>query len=325
MLARWQRGTQLVMKPNPYYWGKKPSLTQISWLPVTDASQRVTDLRAGTVDLVTTPQPANIPGLTKDGYTVASAVGQHVWWVGLNLSKAPLNNVLVRQAMNYAIDRQGMVKSLLYGTAVPADQPIAQSQVGHAGGANQYTYDPAKAKALMRQAGFPNGFSINFFVPTSGSGMQEPVAMGTAIQAYLAAIGIKVKIQEFDWGTFLSKVGAGAKPSGMDMWEMSWMNVDPSLILGPLVASSSAPPGFNTGSYSNPTVDKMLANGLAAKDSSTRAANYEKASLQVNKDAPWIFVDHGKAVYAYNKNVQGLTLNKGNPFSLTELDAVTVK
>ena len=326
MLARWQRGTQLVLKPNPNYWGTKPSLQQISWVPVTDASQRVTNLQAGTADLSINPQPASVPKLEKSGYTVATATGPHVWWIGLNASKPPLNNVKVRQAMNFAIDREAIVNGLLYGTAVPANQPIGEGQPGHAKGAEQYKYNPAKAKDLLRQAGYPNGFSVNLFVTTSGSGMQEPVAMGTAVQAYLAAVGIKVKIQEFDWGTFLSKVGAGAQKSGMDMWELSWMNaaVDPSLILGPLLTKSSWPPGFNSGFYSDPEVDKTVAKALAEKDQGTRMALYEKASLLINQDAPWIFIDNGKAVFAHNKSVQGLKLNKSMPFLLTELKDVRV-
>lgn len=326
MLARWQRGTQLVLKPNPHYWSTKPSLQQISWVPVTDASQRVTNLEAGTAGLTINPQPASVPKLEKGGYTVATATGPHVWWIGLNASKPPLNNVKVRQAMNYAIDREAIAKDVLYGTAVPANQPIGEGQPGHAEGAEQYKYDPTKAKELLRQAGYPDGFSVNLFVTTSGSGMQEPVAMGTAMQAYLAAIGIKVKIQEFDWGTFLSKVGAGAEKSGMDMWELSWMNaaVDPSLILGPLLSKSSWPPGFNSGFYSNPDVDKAITDALAEKDQAARMALYEKASLLINQDAPWIFVDNGKAVFAHNKSVQGLKLNSSMPFLLTELKDVTV-
>jgi peptide/nickel transport system substrate-binding protein len=146
------------------------------------------------------------------------------------------------------------------------------------------------------------------------------------VQGYLAAVGITVKIQEFDWGTFLSKIGAGAQKSGMDMWEMSWMNtaVDPSLFFGPLLTKGSWPPGFNTGFYSNPEVDKAVSDALTEKDQAARMALYEKASLLVNQDAPWIFIDHGKAVFAHSKNVQGLKLNKAMPFLLTELKDVTV-
>ena len=326
MLARWQRGTQLVLKPNPHYWGTKPTLQQISWVPVADASQRVTNLEAGTVGLSISPQSASVPKLEKEGFTVASATGPHTWWIGLNASKPPLNNVKVRQAMNYAIDRDAIVKGLLYGTAVAANQPNGEGQPGYAKGAEAYKYDPAKAKDLLRQAGYPNGFSVNLMVTTSGSGMQEPVSMGTAVQGYLAAVGITVKIQEFDWGTFLSKIGAGAQKSGMDMWEMSWMNtaVDPSLFFGPLLTKGSWPPGFNTGFYSNPEVDKAVADALTEKDQAARMALYEKASLLVNQDAPWIFIDHGKAVFAHSKNVQGLKLNKAMPFLLTELKDVTV-
>lgn len=327
MLAKWDRGTQLVLKPNPHYWGTKTGLQTVSWVPISDASQRVTALQAGTVGLAINPQPASIPRLEQTGFAVSQAAGPHVWWIGLNTRKAPLDNKLVRQAMNYAIDRDAIVEDLLYGTATPANQPISEGYPGFAPDANPYTYDPAKAKELLKQAGLPNGFSVDLFVTTSGSGMQEPVAMGTAVQAYLAAVGIKVKISEYDWGTFLNKVGAGAAKSGMDMWELSWMNtaVDPSLILGPLLATSSFPPGFNSGFYSNPMVDKALADALVEKDETARMALYAKASRQINEDAPWIFVDNGKAVFAHNQNVGNLQLSKAVPFLLSNLKDVTVK
>jgi peptide/nickel transport system substrate-binding protein len=326
MLDNWQKGTQLVLKQNPNYWGTKPTLQQITWVPVADASQRVTNIESGTAGLAINPQPASVPKLQNEGYTIDAATGPHVWWIGLNTSKGPLSNVKVRQAMNYAIDKEAIVNSVLYGTAAASNQPIGDGQPGSATGTNPYTYDVAKAKDLMKQAGFANGFSVNLFVTTSGSGMQEPVAMGTAIQGYLAAIGIKVKIQEFDWGTFLGKLTPGATKSGMDMWELSWMNtsLDPSLILGPLLTKGSWPPGFNTGFYSNPEVDKAVAAAALEKDPAARMALYQKASLLINQDAPWLFIDHGKAVYATNKNVKGLQLNKAMPFLLTELKDASI-
>lgn len=326
MLDNWQKGTQLVLKQNPNYWGTKSALTQLTWVPITEASQRVTNLEAGSAGLVVNPQPASVPKLTSAGYNVASATGPHIWWVGLNLQLKQFQNVKVRQAMSYAIDRKAIVDSILYGTGAAANQPIGDGQPGNAPGVDPYAFDLAKAKKLMAEAGYPNGFSVNFFVPTSGSGMQEPVAMGTAVQGYLAAIGIKVKIQELDWGTFLGKLGPGATKSGMDMWELSWMNtsLDPSLVLGPLLTTASFPPGFNTGFYSNKDVDKLVADAAAEKDPTARMALFTKASALVNADVPWLFIDNGKAVYGAAANVKGLVLNKAMPFLLTELKDASI-
>lgn len=326
MLETWQKGTQLVLKQNPNYWGSKPTLTQLVWVPVTEASQRVTNLSSGSAGLIINPQPASIPKLSSDGFNVLAETGPHIWWVGLNLELEQFQNIKVRQAMNYAIDRDSMVSSILFGSGAPANQPIGEGLPGRAPSADSYNYDPEKAKRLMSEAGYPNGFEVNFFVPTSGSGMQEPVAMGTAIQSYLAAIGIKVKIEQLDWGTFLGKLGPGATKSGMDMWELSWMNtsLDPSLVLGPLLTTGSFPPGFNTGFYSNKQVDKLVADAAAEKDPAARIALFEKASALVNADAPWLFINNGKAVYAAAAGVKGLILNKGMPFLLTELKDASI-
>lgn len=236
------------------------------------------------------------------------------------------NNVLVRQAMNYAINRTAITQGVLYGTGGPADQPLSPGQPGYNPNVNPYHYNPTKAKALLARAGYPNGFSTTMLVPTSGSGMQDPKAMGTAIQGYLAAVGIKVKIQEMDWGTFLGRVNQGAKKEQMSMWELSWMDsaVDPSLVLNPLLAKSSWPPGFNSGYYSDPKVNKLLVSAEEEQNPTVRNQMYQQAEALINQDAPWIFVDHAKQVVAYNSSVQGFHLNPQFPF-LIQLANVSMK
>lgn len=318
MLESWTRGGQLILKQNPNYWGTKGKAKNIVWVPIVQESQRSVALQSGTVDLVINPPPESLSKLKSSGFTVADAAGPHIWWVGLNLSKPPFDNKLVRQALNYAIDRKAITEGILYGTGLPANQPLAPMQLGYNPNVNKYDYNPQKAKELLAQAGYPNGFTTNFLVPTSGSGMQSPVPMGTAIQAYLGQIGIKVNIQQLDWGTFLGKIGAGAKESDLDMWELSWMDsaIDPSLVLGPLISSKSWPPGFNSGFYKNAEVDKLIDQGLIEQSPAKRKDIYQKASALINEDAPWIFVNHAKEIVAHSNKVVGFKLDPIFPFLL---------
>ncbi|MHB1681394.1 MAG: ABC transporter substrate-binding protein [Bacilli bacterium] len=316
MLRSWQRGQDLKLVDNPYYWGKKPKLTEVDFTPIIQQDERAQDLQSGSVQMVINPQPNSLSSLASAGYQVSMDAGPHIWWVGLNVSKPPFNNLLVRQAMNYAIDRPGMIKGILYGTGIPANQPLSPGQMGYNPNVNNYAYNPVKAKKLLAEAGYPKGFSVTFLVPTSGSGMQSPKEMGTVIQGYLAAVGIKVKIVELDWGTFLNRVNQGAQKGNMDMWELSWMDtaIDPSLVLGPLLTRSSWPPGFNSGYYDNPQVDKLIADAQASSDQAKRNQMYQEAEALINKDAPWIFVDHAKQIVAYSKQVKGFTLDKTFPY-----------
>ncbi len=323
-LEVWKRGQELVLDPNPYYWGPKPHLRQITFIPIVDTSQRANELQSGAIDLALNPDPSTLSSLRKAGFQVAEQAGPHVWWIGVNISQPPFDNVKVRQALNYAINKQAITQGILYGTGIPADQPLSPGQLGYNSDVNPYPYDPAKARQLLAQAGYPHGFTTTLLVPTSGSGMQEPVAMGTAIQGYLKAVGVTVKIEELDWGTFLNKIGEGAKAADLQMWELSWMDsaVDPWLVLNPLLARSSWPPGFNTGFYDDPKVDALLEQGLATQNQNQRAVIYRQAEQLINQDAPWIFVDHAKMVVAYNRSVHGFQLDPTFPF-LIRLQNVT--
>ncbi|OLZ10222.1 ABC transporter substrate-binding protein [Sulfobacillus thermosulfidooxidans] len=326
MLSSWQRGQQLILKPNPYYWGQKPALSKVVFVPIVQSSERATDLESGTVNMVVNPAPVDLSQIRASGDVVQMQAGPHIWWIGMNLLNAPFSSVKVRQALNYAINRSAITKNILYGTGIPADQPLAPDQMGYNPNVNPYHYNPSKAKQLLSEAGYPNGFSATLLVPTSGSGMQNPVSMATAIQGELAQIGVKIKIEQIDWGTFLNKIAQGAKASNLQMWELSWMDsaVDPSLVLNPLLASSSWPPGFNTGFYKDPRVDALLQEAELTASNQQRAQLYQQAEALINHDAPWIFVDHAKAVVAYSPNVHGFKLNPTFPFYIN-LRGVSMK
>lgn len=319
MLERWTRGGQLILQRNPRFAGTAGRVAQIVFVPIVQPAQRTVALQSGTVDLVINPPPENLAALRSANFTIADAPGPHVWWVGMNLSKPPFDNKLVRQALNYAIDRNAITNGILFGTGVPSNQPLAPGTLGHSPNATNYTYNPQKAKELLAQAGFPNGFSATFLVPTSGSGMQSPVAMGTALQAYWQAIGVRVNIQQLDWGTFLGRIAQGANDGNLEMWQLSWMNssLDPSLVMGPLLASSSFPPGFNTGFYKNEEADKLIAQGLTERDTAKRRDIYQRASNIISDDAAWVFVDHAKQVVAYNpRKISSFALDPIFPFLL---------
>lgn len=326
MLSSWQRGQQLVLKPNPYYWGAKPKLKEVVFIPIVQSSERATDLESGTANLVVNPTPVSLSQIKSAGDKVAMQAGPHIWWIGMNLTQKPFSSQLVRQALNYAVNKKGLITDILYGTGIPANQPLAPGQLGYNPNVNPYSFNPAKAKALLKEAGYPHGFTATLMVPTSGSGMQQPVQMATYIQANLAAIGVKIKIQELDWGTYLNKIAAGAQKSHLQMWELSWMDsaVDPSLVLGPLLAGSSWPPGFNTGFYKNNQVDTILTQAEAATSTAQRQKLYQQAEADINQNAPWIFVDHAKSVVAYQPSVQGFALNPIFPFYIN-LRGVSMK
>jgi len=136
----------------------------------------------------------------------------------LNTRHPALKDKRVRQALNFAVNKEAILRDILRGTAIVATSPLSPVYGAfHEPNTSRYPFNPERAKTLLREAGYPNGLELTFLVPESGSGMQSPVEMATVIQANLTAVGVKAKIQTMEWGAYLKKY-----LDGPDMAEMSW-------------------------------------------------------------------------------------------------------
>ena len=153
-----------------------------------------------------------------------------------------------------------------------------------------YAYDPAKAKALLAEAGYPNGIDVTFYVTQNGSGMLSPVLMASAMQADLAAVGVRAKIESYEWNTYLGRLNGGMKTA--DIAEMSFMTTDPDMHPSLALRTGAA---VNSGSYSNPEVDRLIDAARAETDAGKRAGLCMTSLRRlVHEDAPWVFVCHWK-------------------------------
>ena len=132
--------------------------------------------------------------------------GPHLWFLILNTREGPLADKRARQAVNYAIDKRALVENVLQGTAEIAAGPTPPAFAwAHNEELEPYPHDPEKAKALLKEAGAEDA-ALTFYVTDGGSGMLDPVAMGAAIQADLAEVGLDVEIETYEWNTFLSSL-----------------------------------------------------------------------------------------------------------------------
>jgi peptide/nickel transport system substrate-binding protein len=248
---------------------------------------------------------------------VAEANSSAVWYVTLNTRHPILKDRRVRQALNYAVNKDAMIRDILKNTAIVATSPMSPVYGPfHEPQVTRYPYDPEKAKALLKEAGYPGGFELTFLVPESGSGMQSPVEMGTVIQANLAAVGVKAKIQTMEWGAYLKKY-----LEGPDMAEMSWNPSigDPDHMMYMLLSSDRFPPAFNSGFFQHEKLDDLLRKGRTTIDEKDRIPLYREAQKIVAEEAPWIFVDHGKQVITHRKRVQGFKLHPNFDLVLTQV------
>jgi peptide/nickel transport system substrate-binding protein len=278
--------------------------------PITDANTRVAEMLSGGLDLMVEVPPDNVSQFADDaGFTVYEQAGPHVWFLILNAKEGPMADKRVRQAVNYAIDKKALTENVLQGTAAVAAGPTPPAFAwAYNESLDPYPYDPEKAKALIEEAGFA-GAEITFYVTEGGSGMLDPVPMGAAIQADLAEVGLNVKIETYEWNTFLGKVNPGLEGKA-DMAEMAWMTNDPDTLPYLALRTDAWPDkgGFNSGYYSNPEVDKLLEAARRSTDQEERARLYKEMQTIVQEDAPWAFIANWKQNAVTTSRVEGFKL-----------------
>ncbi len=292
----WDANTKVVVSRNDAYWNGSPPLEAVIFRPITDANTRIAEMLSGGLDVMVEVPPDSLGQFRNDeNFKVMEQAGPHVWFLILNAKEGPFANKAIRQAANYAINKKALVENILQGTANVAAGPTPPAFAwAYNETLEPYPYDPEKAKALLEEAGY-DGEELTFYVTEGGSGMLDPVAMGTAIQADLQAVGMPVKIETYEWNTFLGKVNPGLEGNA-DMAEMAWMTNDPDTLPFLALRTEAFPDkgGFNSGYYSNAKVDELLDKARMVTDQAERAALYREMQEIVQEDAPWVFVANWK-------------------------------
>ncbi len=304
------------MEKNADYWGGAPDADSLIFKPVPEEAARLTQLQQGELNVAVALSPEFIPEVQADeNLTLLSNKGIHTWYVVLNLHVKPLDDVRVRQALNYAIDREAIVKDILQGAADVSSAFSYPGTWSYEPAADIYTYDPDKAKALLKEAGQDGGFKLLYLVPESGSGMIAPKSIGTVMQAYLADIGVEVEIQTMEWVSYLNEFLIDR--SGPDRERQGAAGDDPDVVdvddrrsrsLHQLLPGRRTGP-YNSGYYNNPQMDELLTSALATVDQEQRRQLYSQAQILAAQEAPWLFMFHAHHTVATHKNLTGLVLN----------------
>ncbi|MGK9261383.1 ABC transporter substrate-binding protein [Sinorhizobium meliloti] len=319
--VEWLSNQRVVVQRNPDYWDGAAKLQAVVFRPITDANTRVAEMMAGGIDVMVEVPPDNLATFEQDAnFAVAEQAGPHVWFAILNTKEGPFADKRVRQAANYAVNKQTLVDDVLQGTATVAAGPIPPAFNWVEGSVEPYAHDPEKAKALLAEAGVENP-QVTFYVTEGGSGMLDPITMGAAIQADLQAVGFKVKIETYEWNTFLGRVNPGLEGKA-DMAEMAWMTNDPDTVPYLTLRTDAMPDkgGFNSGYYSNPQLDELLEKARRSTDQAERGKLYGEVQSIVHDDAPWLFVANWKQNAVTTAAVKGFKLQ---PSFLLDLHDVT--
>ncbi|MAM61587.1 ABC transporter substrate-binding protein [Maritimibacter sp. UBA3975] len=318
--VEWRSNERVVVERYADYWGEPAASEAVVFRPITDANTRVAEMLSGGIDVMVEVPPTALSEFQGDDYKILEQAGPHVWFLILNAKEGPFADKLVRQAANYAINKEALVNDVLEGTADVAAGPIPPAFAwAYNEELDPYPYDPDRAKELLAEAGVENP-EVTFYVTEGGSGMLDPIPMGTAIQADLNAVGFDVSIETYEWNTFLGEVNPGLEGKA-DMAEMAWMTNDPDTLPFLALRTEAFPDqgGFNSGYYSNPEVDELLSQARVSTSQDERAALYKEMQAIVQEDAPWVFVANWKQNAVTKDSVENLTLE---PSFLLQLEDV---
>lgn len=300
------QGQRLVLDKNSDYWRGAPELDQVILRPIPDPTARVAALRSGEVNWIEVPLPDDVASLEAEGFTVHLNSYDHEWpWV-FDTTKAPFDDRRVRQALNYAIDRESLTKDILQDTAAPLPQAAAEANFAHRADNDLYTYDPAKAKALLAEAGYPDGFTFRLSFPTSGSGNMVPIPMNEALQADLAEIGVEVQLEPIEWAAMLTDFFVGNIPGGAEAINISLSYQQEGFWTSWYGTGSAS----NAGKYSNPDVDALFTKAKTIVDPAARGEVYAQAAKILTEDAPWLFVASDLNPRATSPSVHGFDMPK---------------
>lgn len=322
MLKSWTRGQNMVLVKNPSYWEKDaqgralPYLDELEWRVIPDDAARMIELERGSVHVAVRVPPLDVARLQRDANILVDfTTSVRTIFMGLNNrpripdreggAPNPLADKRVRQALNYCVDKEAIVKTILGGQGRVSDAPIVPQVFGYSK-VGPYPFDPARAAALLREAGVTLPLRLKMHHPR-GRYVRD-VQIAQAVQAMLGTCRIEVELVPMEFVAFLSFIDKTPADAEHQIYLLGWgtITLDADYGLYALYHSSQFPPGaFNRGYYKSDAVDKLLDDGRATPDPAARRRIYNDAMKIIWDDAPWIFSHSESQITGIRKNVKG--------------------
>jgi len=305
-LVEYVRGDHIKLTANDQYWGGKPKIDTVIVKPIPESGARLMALESGTVDFVYAVPPPDIPRLEKNpDIQLIYGIPTRAMHVTLNTKWGPLKDVKVRQALNYAVDKNAINERIFKGRAQVMDAPINDRSFGYAK-VGPYAYDPVKAKQLLKDAGYPDGFEVTLRYGMGRWLMGDEVV--EAVASYLSQVGIKVKVEPLEWAAIQAKNALTVDKSDMQLQftGLGGVTLDADRSLNELTKAAWPPSGLEPTFYENPQYDQLYFKARTTIDPEARKALYKDAMQIAWNDAPRIFLYFEPQVYAARKTVHGV-------------------
>ncbi|MFS0877063.1 ABC transporter substrate-binding protein [Solibacillus isronensis] len=302
--TEWKRNDSITIEKFEDYWQEGfPKLDKVIFRSIPDNSARLNELMAGNIDLADGINPSD--GKTVEGDSTLQLIerpSMNIGYLGLTNTRAPFDNKLVRQAVNYAIDKQAIVDAFFEGRAEVAANPMPPSISGYNDAISPYPYDPEKAKSLLAEAGY-DGKEIELWaMPVPRPYMPDGAKVAEVIQKNLEDVGIPSKIVTFEWATYLEK----AKNGEADAFMLGWTgdNGDADNFIYTLLDKDNIGSN-NYAYYTNEEVHSLLIQAQSETDENVRNELYKKAQEIIHDDAPWVPLAHSTPLLAAKAGVNG--------------------
>src|SRR5918997_158419 len=289
----WTRDSQMVLEANPDYWGGAPKVQQLIIKVIPESSTRLQQVETGEIDIAWALTPEDVEKTRENpDLVVVEDAGLNTNWANINVTLEPLTSKEVRQALNFAVNKEEISEGLYNGNMVPAGGVLPPVDWAFNPDLKSYPYDPDQARELLAAAGFDesNPLSFTFMAYTIPRGY-NPVGdrLATAIQEYWSEVGVEAEIQTAEWTQYRADRRANMFQCSLSGWQGD--NGDPDNFLYSLLAGASKGAG-NTAYYENPEVDALLRQAQEVSDQEERTELYHQAEQLIVDDAPWVFLGY---------------------------------
>ena len=306
-LKEWVAGEKLVLERNEFFKDSKSNIDTLVVKFVPEANSRMIMLETGEIDLARDLLPLDFKKISEDTkFTTVEVETPSNMFLGFDLRNELLADKRVRQAIAYAINNEDLVKTVFNGSASVATSPVPKITTGHNENSNNYPQNIEKAKQLLAEAGYPNGFNIELFVSEDN----QRIDMAVIIQDNLKKIGINAEIKTFQWAAYVSTIENPniIKPLFIMSWNIS--NDDPDEVLYPLYHSSQIDAHTNVIFYKNEKFDNLISEARETTDKEKRMKLYEEAQDIIQEDLPHYTLVYPKQNFAYKASIKNIKYNK---------------
>ncbi len=310
----WTPGQEIVLKKNENYWGQKVKVDKVVFKVVPEDTTRIAMVETGEAHIAE-PLPVTEIDRVKNSAQIDlyRSEGLGTEFVGFHTKKKPFDDVRVRQAISYAIETDAIIKGVFNQVGTKANSAMSPKVLGYSDKLRGYAFDPNKAKALLGEAGYPNGFKTTIWT----GDRKERINTAEVIQSQLKGIGIDVEVKVLEYGAYLDAEDNGET----DMFISGWGNAtgDGDYNQYNLFHSKSLGKGGNTTFYVNAEVDGLIEEGRREQDPEKRKEIYARALEIEESEAPMVPIRNLENVAAVGKNVKGFWISPSGYMMINDI------